>query len=183
MDRLRNHLTGWVQVGAILAALPVYRATRQRRYEWGLFGVTGTGRSGGYTVVLVAAIWAWVTVTLGHRAPGRPFPQMLIAWNGLMFVSMVWSAYLHGSEMRLRGDAMGLDIPLAWMGPTLTGALLAASVYWLRGGTRPSPSRAGGLTENSCWRLRRRWRRSSACSFFKTMAGYTRTSIAPPSFW
>ena len=130
MDRLRNHLTGWVLVGAILAALPVYRAALQPRYEWGLFGVTGTGMSGGYAVVLIAAIWAWVTVTLGYRAPGRPFPRMLIAWNGLMFVSMVWSAYLHGSEMRLRGDAMGLDIPLAWMGPTLTGALLAASVYW-----------------------------------------------------
>jgi hypothetical protein len=55
---------------------------------------------------------------------------MLIAWNGLVFVSMVWSAYLYGSDMRLRGDALGMDIPLAWIGPALTGALLAASVYW-----------------------------------------------------
>jgi len=127
-----------------LAALPVYRAALQPRYEWGLFGVTGTGMSAGYAVMLVAAIWAWVTVALGHRAPGRPFPQMLIAWNGLMFVSMVWSACLHGSNMRLRGDALGMDIPLAWIGPALTGALLAASVYWAL--------RRPGIVPDARWR-------------------------------
>ncbi len=131
MDRLRNHLIGWVLVGAILASLPVYRAALQPRYEWGLFGVTGTGMSAAYPVVLVAAIWAWVTVVLGHRAPGRPFPEMLITWNGLVFSSMLWSAFLHGADMRLRGDALGMDIPLAWIGPALTGVLLGASVYWI----------------------------------------------------
>jgi hypothetical protein len=141
MDRLRQHLTGWVLVGAVLASLPVYRAALQPHYEWGLFGVTGTGMSAGYAVVLAAAIWAWTTVVLGLRAPGRPFPEMLIAWNAFMFGSMAWSAYRHGSSMRLRGDALGMDIPLAWIGPSLTGALLAASVYWAarRSRTLPAP--------------------------------------------
>jgi hypothetical protein len=56
MEGLRNHLTGWVLVGAVLASLPAYRAALQPDYEWGLFGVTGTGMSASYAVVLVAAI-------------------------------------------------------------------------------------------------------------------------------
>ncbi|MDX1981251.1 MAG: hypothetical protein SFV51_13350 [Bryobacteraceae bacterium] len=130
MDRIRSHLTGWVLVGAILASLPAYRAALQPRYEWGIFGVAGTGMSAGYAGVLAAVIWAWATVAFGHRAPGRPFPEMLVAWNAFVFLSMVWSAYRHGSDMRLRGDALGMNIPLFWIGPALTGALLAASVYW-----------------------------------------------------
>ena len=55
---------------------------------------------------------------------------MLIAWNGFLFASMLWSAYLLGPNMRLRGDALGVDIPLTWVGPAITGTLLAASVYW-----------------------------------------------------
>jgi hypothetical protein len=64
---------------------------------------------------------------------------MLIAWNGFVFVSIVWSTYRYGSDMRLRGDALGMEIPLAWIGPILTGALLAASVYWAMRRPRIAP--------------------------------------------
>jgi hypothetical protein len=116
------------------AALPTiitYRAGSQPRYQWGLYGITGVGAgSTNYVFVVATAVLAWTVVVLGYRGARRPFAPLFLLWHGFVFLAMCYGAYQFGSTMEVRGDAMGIRINIALLGPALTGAILAACAWW-----------------------------------------------------
>ncbi|MGH7725663.1 MAG: hypothetical protein ACREOU_09560 [Candidatus Eiseniibacteriota bacterium] len=128
-DRLLNFLLGWALLTAALPTLIVYRAAMQPRYQWGLFGIVGEGVTPGLLVIAAAAILAWSAVVLGSvrtHAGGL----LLIGLNALWFTSILVAALRLGSQMTLRGDAYGIRINLAILGPLVFGALLLLSIRW-----------------------------------------------------
>lgn len=140
LDRLLNFLLGWALLTAVLPTLIVYRAALQPHYHWGLFGVVGEGVTLGLLFVAAAAMLAWAVVILGNLRT-RPAGPLLIALNTLWFGFVVVGALRLGSRMTLRGDAWGVRINLAVVGPLLFGALLLLSIRWWW--TRRAVSRVG----------------------------------------
>ena len=131
----RSHLYGvlitWTAATSIFPTAIVYRGAVEPRYEWGLFGITGVGASPGYAVVVAAAVWVWRLVVLGQRH-SPAFAPAALGWNGFLFLSLLLGVREWGSEMVLRGDALGVRINLAILGPVLSGAMLLASLALLR---------------------------------------------------
>jgi len=136
-DRLLNFLLGWALLTAALPTLIVYRAALQPRYQWGLFGIAGQGVTLGLLFVAAAALLAWAAVVLGSLRT-RPAGPLLVALNTLWFGFIVVGALRLGSQMTFRGDAWGVRINLAVVGPLLFGALLLLSIRWWW--TRRAPS-------------------------------------------
>lgn len=130
-DRLLELLYAWTVFTALWPTLIVYRATLQPDYQWGLFGITGTGRSLTYWPVVATSIWAWWIVWLGSRPPRRPFAALLIAWNALLFGSLILALARSANGLQLRGDAWGLRIELSLLGPLISGAFLGLSLTWV----------------------------------------------------
>ncbi len=144
-----GRLSGLLYAGVVFTAafptLILYRAAIQSDYQWGLFGITGVGRSSGFWFVAAAAAWAWGTVYLGSCPPRRLFALLLVGWNGLLFGSIVNSLAASGRALEFRGDALGIRVNLAFLGPLLSGLLLLLSLVLLwrlwRGARRPAPLR------------------------------------------
>lgn len=143
-DRLLDVLYAWTVFTALWPTLVVYRATLQHDYEWGLFGLVGTGRSGGYWFVLAASIWVWSIVRLASRPPRRPFGALLVGWNGLLFGSLIAVLLRSPDGIQLRGDAWSLRIEMSLLGPAISAAFLALSViWWWKNRGIPRPRLAG----------------------------------------
>lgn len=142
-DRLQNLLTGWALFTAILPTLIVYRAALQPRYQWGLFGVAGEGVTAGYFIVVAAAALAWCAVVLGNLWPVAGGPAFIVLY-AVWFAAITIGAVQLGSKMTVRGDAWGIGINVAVLGPILFGALLVLSLRWFWTG------RARAAAETRC---------------------------------
>lgn len=129
-DRLLSFLLGWLLFTAALPTLIVYRAALQPKYQWGLYGVMGQGMSAAFFIILGTALLAWTAVVLGSLGARPPFAALLVTVNALWFVSMVIGALRLGSRMTVRGDAWGVRVNVAIIGPLLFGALLLLSIRW-----------------------------------------------------
>jgi hypothetical protein len=128
-DRLLNLLVGCALVTAALPTVIVYRAAVQPRYHWGLFGIQGEGVTPGLFVIAGAAFLGWAAVVFGSLRTRAGGP-LLIALNTVWFATILWGALRLGSRMTLRGDAWGMNINLAWVGPPIFAALLLLSIRW-----------------------------------------------------
>lgn len=129
-DRLLETILGWAVFTAVLPTIVLYRAAVQPHYNWGLFGVQGTGPSSGYLVVIAAAALAWYTIVLGFRGARPPFGMLLVLWNSLLFASIIYAVVRFGSAADIRGDAMGIRINVSVIGPVVFGAFLLLSALW-----------------------------------------------------
>ena len=128
-DRLLNFLLAWAMVTAALPTLFVYCAAVQPRYQWGLFGILGQGVTAGLFVIAAAALLAWAAVVLGSLRTLAAGP-LLVVLNAVWFASILIGAIRLGSRMTVRGDAWGVSLNLAVVGPLLFGALLLLSIRW-----------------------------------------------------
>lgn len=90
----------------------------------------GEGMSPGFFIIVAVGLFSWTIVILGSLGVRPPFAALLIAWNGIVFGSMIYGAVRLGSKMTFRGDAWGVDINLAIIGPLLFGVLLLLSIRW-----------------------------------------------------
>jgi hypothetical protein len=134
----------------LMAAAPTiiaWRAAIQQHYQWGLFGVTGEGSSSAFFwLILPMAGLGWVNFILGSRRPESwVFPVLLLAWNGIWFGVSLYGAITLGEKMTLRGDALGMNIPVNVVAPAVTGVLAALSIYWVavRRGRTMTPTGKG----------------------------------------
>ena len=139
-DRLLGFLLAWVTFTAVFPTIILYRAALQPNYQWGMFGVTGVGLSGGYLVVLVAAVWAWAIIVVRRRGTQPPFAALLISWNAFLFASIIYGVLTFGSDVSFRGDTLGIEVRLAIVGPVAFGAFLLTSVLWWWRNRTPSHS-------------------------------------------
>jgi hypothetical protein len=122
--------------GWLMAAPPTliaWRATIQPQYQWGLFGVTGEGTSAGYFwLILPLVALGWANFIVGTRRPeSRMFPLCLLAWNGIWFGASLYGAITLGDRMTMRGDALGVSVPVNVIAPVASGTLLGLSIYWI----------------------------------------------------
>lgn len=137
-DRLLKVLLGWTLFTAALPTIVTYRAALQPQYEWGLYGLGGVGVNPAYFFVVATGVLAWLVVILGYRGARRPFSMLFLVWHGFLFASIAYGVTRFGSEMELRGDAMGLRVNIALLGPVLTGAILLAGIVWIWRSSRRS---------------------------------------------
>jgi hypothetical protein len=130
-DRLLEPLLGCLLLSAGPPTLIVYRAAIQPDYKWGMWGINGEGMSPGIYVVLLCVAIAWLAFVLGTRGARTPFAALLILWNGWWLGAITLGiARVGASALTLRGDAWGVRIPFAVVGPLLFGGLLALSLAW-----------------------------------------------------
>ncbi len=57
--------------------------------------------------------------------------QMLILWNITQTVNAFYNALVFPEDYRLQGDTLGVNVSLAWVGPTYFGTTLLLSAVWM----------------------------------------------------
>jgi hypothetical protein len=132
-DVILEQVLGFNWMMAAPPTLIAWRATIQPRYQWGMFGVTGEGTSAGYFLLILPLVaLGWANFTVGARRPeARVFPLLLLAWNGIWFGASLYGAITLGDRMTMRGDALGVSVPVNVIAPVASGTLLALSIYWI----------------------------------------------------
>lgn len=113
-------------------------------YEWGLGPLGGRGAGGDYWTLPLFLAAGLVILWYGWRGARRPFHILLLLWHLPLAGLVSWGAWKLRDELRFRGDTLGVDISLAWVGPALFGgfalaALLWAARDWPRSAGRPAP--------------------------------------------
>jgi len=137
-------------VTMIAVWLPLIRGVMDGpSYEWGTsfmgkdFGGKGVG--GDYWFVVLQAVLCLATIYFGWRGARQPFHWLLMIWIVPSMISAIYNAIKFPDEYRLRGDTMGLDISLAWIGPAFWLILFLSAVAWMASDLRkridkPMPS-------------------------------------------
>ena len=132
-DVILEQVLGFNWMMAAPPTLIAWRATIQPHYQWGLFGVTGEGTSAQYFLLILPLVaLGWANFTVGARRPeARVFPLLLLAWNGIWSGASLYGAITLGDRMTMRGDALGVSVPVNVIAPVASGTLLALSIYWI----------------------------------------------------
>lgn len=144
--RLLKLLLAWSAVTFIVFWLPVVRGAMDGpTYRWEAFGWMG-GHSvlGDYWLVVLLAAGALLLLYRGWRGARRPFHWLLLAWHSFLAIGAVRLAVTQPENFRFRGDTLGVDVSLAWVGPALFGGFALAAGWWVardlrRRRERPNP--------------------------------------------
>jgi hypothetical protein len=92
-------------------------------------------------------------LVLGGRAPRLPFHIFFVGWHLLLAAVVLRAARSDPEGFRFRGDSLGIDVSLAWIGPLLFGLPAALAAWWawrdLRSGT--STPVAPWTPQNTRW--------------------------------
>jgi hypothetical protein len=151
-DRVMRAALEWFALTTVIFWLPAIRGLFDGpSYQWGLFGFRGRGVSGDYWFPLVGVCGALAVLAGGWRRRRWPF-DILSAWSVLLFVAAIEAAASSPDDFRFRGDTLGIDVSLAWVGPVLCGAAIVLSLVaaW-RVHRHPSVEVAGWHSRNSRW--------------------------------
>jgi len=112
MAYLLQLLLMWTLLTAAPGTVITYRAVVQPLYEWGWFGVIGTGTDAALWMPAVGAVVPWAIVVMSPpRGPVRPFSVALVAWHAVLFAWFTHGSVTLGSRMTLRGDTFDPDGP------------------------------------------------------------------------
>jgi len=136
----RRVALGWFSLTTLVFWLPTIRgAFDGESYQWGLVGLGGRGIGGDYWLPLTGSLVALAVTALARRE--RRWALWAIAvWSLLLTLAL--SVYMATSDedFRFRGDTLGIDVSLRWVGPIV---LAAASVLTVVAATRlrQSPDR------------------------------------------
>jgi hypothetical protein len=130
-DGILKALLIWSAVTFITFWLPAMRGLMDgATYEWSsFFGFSGAGVSGDYWFPVLASALAIWFLYLGYRGARMPFPLLLLGWHGLMAAGATWAALSFPERFRFRGDTLGVDFSLAWVGPALCGGFFLLAFY------------------------------------------------------
>ena len=135
-DRLLKAILIWTMITLLIVWLPLVRGFMDgESYQWGNsfgeFQIGGRGLHGDYWVLLVQAAFGITLLYLGWRGAQQPFHWLLLLWHVLLGVQATVNAFSFPEEYRFRGDTLGVDISLAWLGPLLFGGFALLSVLWV----------------------------------------------------
>ena len=134
-DKLLRLLLAWTTVTLLLPWLAMVRSVLDGgSYHWGysFWGVTfaGNGFEGDFWILPVETAFGIALLWLGWRGARQPFPWILSGWHGLLFSNALYGAIVHPENYRFRGDTLGIDVSLAWVGPLFMGTFFVLSVVW-----------------------------------------------------
>ena len=135
-DRLPKAILIWTMITMIIVWLPLVRGLMDgESYQWGNsfwgFQVGGQGVHGQYWLLLLQALFGITLLYLGWRGARQPFHWLLLLWHIPLAVQATYDAISSPEDYRFRGDTLGVDVSLAWVGPLLFGGFALLSVLWV----------------------------------------------------
>lgn len=133
-DRLLRTLLSWTAVTFLPVWLPLIRGPMDGpSYAWALIPdlLDGRGAGGEYWAVVILAAFALTLLALGWRGARRPFHWLLLLWHLSLGAGAVAVTLQSGDQLRLRGDTMGVDIPLGPAIALLFGGFALLAIWWV----------------------------------------------------
>lgn len=135
-DRLLKAILIWTMITMVIVWLPLIRGLMDgESYQWGSsfwgFQVGGQGVRGQYWLLLLQALFGITLLYLGWRGARHPFHWLLLLWHIPLGVQAIYDAISSPEDYRFRGDTLGVDVSLAWVGPLLFGGFALLTVLWV----------------------------------------------------
>jgi len=135
-DRLLRAILIWTAVTLVIVWLPFVRGLMDgNAYQWGnfFFGIQlgGRGVHGDYWFVAIEAAFGILLLYLGWRGARPPFHWLLLFWQILMAAQACYNSLTSPEDYRFKGDTLGVDVSLAWVGPVLFGGFALLSIFWV----------------------------------------------------
>lgn len=135
-DRLLKAILIWTMITMIIVWLPLIRGLMDGdSYEWGnsFWGIQvgGQGVHGQYWLLLLQAIIGIAVLYFGWRGARQPFHWLLLLWHIPLGAQAIYDAISSPEDYRFRGDTLGVDVSLAWVGPLFFGGFALLSVLWV----------------------------------------------------
>jgi hypothetical protein len=135
-DRLLKAILIWTMLTLIIVWLPFVRGLMDGdSYHWAnsFWGkeIGGSGVHGDYWILLVQAVVGIAVLYLGWRGARQPFHWLLLLWLIPLAVQACYDSFTAPEEYRFRGDTLGVDVSLAWVGPLLYGAFALLAIVWV----------------------------------------------------
>jgi hypothetical protein len=135
-DRLLKAILIWTMITMLVVWLPLVRGVMDGdSYQWGnyFFGVQfrGHGVHGHYWFLLLQALFGITLLYLGWRGARKPFHWLLLLWHVSLGAQACYNAFTFPEDYRFRGDTLGVDVSLAWVGPLFFGGFALLSILWV----------------------------------------------------
>ena len=135
-DRLLRAILIWTAVTLIVVWLPLVRGLMDgESYQWGNsawgFQFGGRGLGGDYWFLLLQAAFGLILLYLGWRGARQPFHWLLLPWHIQLALQSIYNSWTSPEDYRFKGDTLGVDISLAWVGPLLFGGFALLSIWWV----------------------------------------------------
>ena len=134
-DRLLRAILGWTAVTLLLVWLPLVRGVMDgvsyvwAKSYWGL-AVGGSGVGGYYWLLLVEGLVGLSILWLGWRGGQPPVRWLLLIWHGVLGTNSIYESIRNPEQYRFRGDTLGIDVSLAWVGPLFFGGFFLLCLLW-----------------------------------------------------
>jgi hypothetical protein len=135
-DRLLKAILIWTMLTLIIVWLPLVRGLMDgNNYQWAnsFWGMQlgGSGIHGDYWILLAQAVVGIAVLYLGWRGARQPFHWLLLLWLIPLAVQSCYDSYTAPEDYRFRGDTLGVDVSLAWVGPVLYGGFALLAILWV----------------------------------------------------
>jgi len=135
-DRLLKAILIWTVLTLIIVWLPLVRGLMDgASYQWGNsawgFQFGGRGLGGDYWFLLLQAAFGLILLYLGWRGARQPFHWLLLLWHIQLALQSIYNSWTSPEDYRFKGDTLGVDISLAWVGPLLFGGFALLSIWWV----------------------------------------------------
>jgi hypothetical protein len=135
-DRLLRAILIWTGVTLVVLWLPLVRGLMDgESYQWGnsLWGMQldGRGVRGDYWALLILVAFGISVLYLGWRGARAPFHGLLLLWNIPLGAQACYNAFTSPEDFRFKGDTLGVDVSLAWVGPVVFGGFALLSIVWV----------------------------------------------------
>lgn len=126
----------WTAITGLMIYLPFIRGLMDGSdYRWGnaFWGIqlNGSGVGGDYWVLPLQTALVIAVLLLGWRGAKAPFHWLLLLWHLPFSIGVTSTALRFPDDFRFRGDTMGVDFSLAWLGPLLFGGFALLSLIWV----------------------------------------------------
>jgi hypothetical protein len=133
-DLLLSAILWWTAVLAgVLVWLPLVRgATQGEAYQWELAaGIGGRGIGGDYWLLVTAAAFVWMLLSLGWRGARAPFHWLLLLFHLPIAAAVCYRAWVHPEDFRFEGATIGVNFSLTYIGPILFAGFALVAVFWV----------------------------------------------------
>ena len=135
-DRILKIIMIWTMITTILVWLPFVRGLIDGdSYQWGAtfwgmqFG--GYGIQGDYWLLVLQVAFVITLLYQGWRGAKQPFHWLLLLWHVPIGLQAFYDAFTSPEDYRFKGDSLGVDVSLAWIGPLLFGGVALLSFFWV----------------------------------------------------
>lgn len=122
----------WNALLAIVIWLPFIRGPMDgASYAWALPFLQGRGVQGDYWLLVIGTIYLLSMMYFGWRGARLPFHVLVLLWQIPWGIGATLLTLLSPESVRFRGDTLGVDFSLTWLGPILFGGFLVLTLTWI----------------------------------------------------